>query len=135
VLNGAVRQAHYDISGFGSYLRTAAENSFSATTWKVSANWEPVDWLRLRATQSRDIRAPNFAELFLASASSFAPVTNPFVLTPAGRAHDQLPDHGHRRLADAAAGEGRHDHRGHRVQPGAISSTGSASRSTPTASR
>jgi len=90
-LNGAVRQTHYDITGFGSYLRTAAENSFSATTWKASLNWEPVDWLRLRATQSRDIRAPNFAELFLASASSFAPVTNPFVLTSAGARTTNFP--------------------------------------------
>jgi iron complex outermembrane recepter protein len=90
-LNGAVRQAHYDISGFGSYLRTQTETEFGATTWKVSLNWEPIDWLRVRATQSRDIRAPNFAELFLASASSFAPVTNPFVLTPAGARTTNFP--------------------------------------------
>lgn len=80
-LNGAVRQAHYKTSGFGSYLRAAANNSFDATTWKASLNWEPIDWLRLRATQSRDVRAPNFAELFLASASSFTPVTNRWVLS------------------------------------------------------
>ncbi len=77
-INGAVRQAHYKVSGFGSYLRTSASNSFDATTWKVSVNWQPVDWLRLRGTQSRDVRAPNFAELFLASASSFTPVLNRF---------------------------------------------------------
>jgi outer membrane receptor protein involved in Fe transport len=84
VLNGAIREAFYKISGFGSYLRTAVSNDFSATTWKVSLNWEPSDWLRIRATRSRDIRAPNFAELFLASASSFTPVTNPFVLNAQG---------------------------------------------------
>jgi outer membrane receptor protein involved in Fe transport len=77
-VNGAVRQTWYDISGFGSYLRTDAENSFDALAWKVSANWEPVDWLRFRVSRSRDIRAPNFAELFLASASSFTVLTNPF---------------------------------------------------------
>ncbi|MXP41135.1 TonB-dependent receptor [Altererythrobacter soli] len=77
-LNGAVRYAHYDISGFGSYLRTQTDNSFGATTWKASVMWEPIDMLMLRATRSRDIRAPNFAELFLASASSFAPVVNRF---------------------------------------------------------
>ncbi len=80
-LNGAVRQAHYRVSGFGSYLRASARNSFDATTWKVSLNWEFSDWLRLRATQSHDVRAPNFAELFLASASSFTPVLNRFVLS------------------------------------------------------
>ena len=82
VLNGAVRHAFYETEGFGSYLRAASENSFEATTWKASVNWQPVSWLRLRGTQSHDVRAPNFAELFLASASSFTPVTNPFVLAP-----------------------------------------------------
>jgi len=77
-VNGAVRHTWYDISGFGSYLRTDVENSFDALAWKVSANWEPVDWLRFRVSRSRDIRAPNFAELFLASASSFTILTNPF---------------------------------------------------------
>lgn len=91
ILNGAIRQAHYNISGFGSYLRTQTDTEFDATTWKVSLNWEPVDWLRLRATQSHDVRAPNFAELFLASASSFAPVTNPFVLTPTGGRTTNFP--------------------------------------------
>ena len=77
-VNGAIRQTFYDISGFGSYLRTQAENSFDATAWKLSANWEPTDWLRFRLSRSRDIRAPNFAEMFLASASSFTPISNPF---------------------------------------------------------
>lgn len=78
ILNGAVRYTHYDISGFGSYLRSDTDTSFNATTWKASLIWEPIDILRLRATQSRDIRAPNFADLFLASGSNFAPVVNPF---------------------------------------------------------
>jgi len=77
-LNGAVRQTHYKITGFGSYLRTSVENSFDATAWKLSANWEPTDWLRFRVSRSRDIRAPNFAELFLSSASSFTTVNNLF---------------------------------------------------------
>jgi outer membrane receptor protein involved in Fe transport len=81
-INGAIRQTHYKITGFGSYLRTNTDTSFDATSWKVSLNWEPVSGLRLRGTQSRDIRAPNFADLFLASASSFTPVTNRFSSTP-----------------------------------------------------
>ncbi|BBC72135.1 conserved hypothetical protein [Altererythrobacter sp. B11] len=76
--NAAIRQTHYKITGFGSYLRTQASNSFDATAWKLSANWEPTDWLRFRVSRSRDIRAPNFAELFLSSASSFTVVNNPF---------------------------------------------------------
>lgn len=77
-LNVAARHARYDQDGFGSYLRTNSSNNIDATTWKGSLVWEPVDWLRLRGTRSRDVRAPNFADLYLASASSFAPVLNRF---------------------------------------------------------
>jgi outer membrane receptor protein involved in Fe transport len=77
-LNVAGRHAHYAIDGFGSYLRTSTSTDINANTWKASLSWEPVQWLRLRGTRSRDIRAPNFADLFLASASSFAPVINRF---------------------------------------------------------
>ncbi|MBT2187326.1 TonB-dependent receptor plug domain-containing protein [Sphingobium nicotianae] len=77
-LDGAARVTRYDIQGFGSYLRAAASNAFTRATWKISGLWEPVDWLRLRVTQSHDIRAPNFAELFLASAGAFTPITNRF---------------------------------------------------------
>ncbi|MEN7536758.1 TonB-dependent receptor plug domain-containing protein [Aurantiacibacter flavus] len=76
--NAAIRQTHYQIDGFGSYLRTNVSNSFDATAWKLSANWEPTDWLRFRLSRSRDIRAPNFAELFLSSASAFSTISNPF---------------------------------------------------------
>jgi outer membrane receptor protein involved in Fe transport len=78
-LNAAVRRTRYEISGFGGYNQADASNSFNATTWKVGMVWEPVDWARLRFTISRDIRAPNFAELFLASASSFTSVQNRFL--------------------------------------------------------
>lgn len=50
-LNGAVRLTDYSTSG-------------SVTTWKVGANASPLDWLRLRGTRSRDIRAPNIFELY-----------------------------------------------------------------------
>jgi len=78
LLNGAVRFTNYDISGFGSYLRTNTKSSFDATAWKASLVWDPISAIRLRVTQSRDIRAPNFADLFLASASAFTAITNRF---------------------------------------------------------
>ena len=34
------------------------------TTWKISGFWDPVDWLRVRGSQSRDSRAANFRELY-----------------------------------------------------------------------
>jgi iron complex outermembrane receptor protein len=78
-LNVAGRHARYDFEGFGSYLRTSTSNKIDATTWKASLTWEPVEWLRLRGTRSRDVRAPNFADLYLASASNFGSVSNRFV--------------------------------------------------------
>ena len=33
-------------------------------TWKVIGIWDPVDWLRVRGSQSRDSRAANFRELY-----------------------------------------------------------------------
>ncbi|MBO9579425.1 MAG: TonB-dependent receptor [Sphingobium sp.] len=77
-IDGAVRLTHYDIKGFGSYLRVNSENKFTRGTWKLSGQWEPIDGVRVRVTQSHDIRAPNFAELYLASASAFTVVTNRF---------------------------------------------------------
>lgn len=49
--NGAVRYTDYSLSG-------------SVTTWKLGMNYIPVRGVRFRATRSRDIRAPNLAELF-----------------------------------------------------------------------
>jgi iron complex outermembrane receptor protein len=50
-LNAALRETHYNTSGW-------------VTTWKAGALWDVVDAFRLRATRSRDIRAPNMDELF-----------------------------------------------------------------------
>lgn len=63
--NGAVRATDYSTSGY-------------VTTWKVGATWQPIDDIRLRATQSRDIRAPNLNELFQAGTSSTDTVRDPF---------------------------------------------------------
>jgi outer membrane receptor protein involved in Fe transport len=54
--NGAVRYTDYSISG-------------TVTTWKGGLTWTPFDDLRLRAVQSRDIRAPNMTELFAAGST------------------------------------------------------------------
>jgi iron complex outermembrane recepter protein len=50
-VNGAVRLTDYSTSG-------------SVTTWKTGFNYSPVSDVRLRATLSRDIRAPSINELF-----------------------------------------------------------------------
>jgi iron complex outermembrane receptor protein len=79
VLNAAARRTRYEIAGVGGFNQAASSNDIGATTWKVGLLWDPADWLRFRVTRSRDIRAPNFNELFQASASTFASVINRFV--------------------------------------------------------
>jgi len=60
--NFAARISRYDNQGrFGTTGESRTNNLF---TWKIQGLWDPVDWLRVRATQSRDARAPNFRELY-----------------------------------------------------------------------
>lgn len=56
--NAGVRATDYSVSGY-------------VTTWKAGVTWSPIDDLRIRATRSRDIRAPNMQELFAGQSSSF----------------------------------------------------------------
>ncbi|WP_439533045.1 TonB-dependent receptor domain-containing protein [Polymorphobacter sp.] len=56
-INGAARVTDYSTSG-------------TVTTWKVGVTSELNDSIRLRATYSRDIRAPNLNELFSAGIST-----------------------------------------------------------------
>jgi outer membrane receptor protein involved in Fe transport len=49
--NGAVRETGYSTAG----------NTF---TWKAGLTWDVDDDVRVRATRSRDVRAPNLSELF-----------------------------------------------------------------------
>lgn len=54
--NGAVRYTDYSTSG-------------EVTTWKAGATWTPIQDVRFRFTQSRDIRAPGLGELYNRGAS------------------------------------------------------------------
>jgi iron complex outermembrane receptor protein len=69
--NGAVRRTHYDRNG------SAGSSDVNTTTWKYGLVWEPVQMLRLRATKSRDIRAPNVSELFGPNTTAFSILTDP----------------------------------------------------------
>ncbi len=64
-VNLAGRHTHYDTSG-------------DANTWKVGVVWQPVPDLRLRASRSRDIRAPNINELFSAGRQSNGNISDNF---------------------------------------------------------
>lgn len=63
-VNGAVRVTDYSTSG-------------SVTTWKLGVLSDVVDGLRLRATLSRDIRAPNLNELFSTGLSTLSSAVDP----------------------------------------------------------
>jgi outer membrane receptor protein involved in Fe transport len=63
-LNGAVRGTHYSTSGY-------------VTTWKAGVTFEPIPDIRLRATRSRDIRAPNLGELFTAGSTRINVLIDP----------------------------------------------------------
>jgi outer membrane receptor protein involved in Fe transport len=56
-LNAAVRATGYSNSGY-------------VTTWKVGATWTPIDDITVRATRSRDIRAPNLNDLYNAGSTT-----------------------------------------------------------------
>ncbi|WP_327466563.1 TonB-dependent receptor plug domain-containing protein [Sphingopyxis sp.] len=63
-LNGAVRYTDYSTSG-------------GVATWKLGLVYEPVDGLRFRGSRSRDIRAPNIAELYSGAVQGINNVTDP----------------------------------------------------------
>jgi outer membrane receptor protein involved in Fe transport len=51
--------------------------SGGVNTWKASLNYSPVQSVRLRATRSRDIRAPNVAELFTGARQGIGTARDP----------------------------------------------------------
>ena len=51
-INAAARQTHYELSGFGSFMRTSSSKNINATAWKGSLVWDPTEWVKLRATRS-----------------------------------------------------------------------------------
>jgi outer membrane receptor protein involved in Fe transport len=71
-LNLAGRYTHYTTSG-------------DVETWKVGGTWDtPLDGLRLRALQSRDVRAPNLAELYAGARVNNGQAIDPFTIPGLG---------------------------------------------------
>ena len=62
----AWRATNYSVSGY-------------VNTWKVSMSYTPVDDIRVRATLSRDIRAPNLGEFYTKGSTSTSSYTDPFM--------------------------------------------------------
>jgi len=89
-LDGAVRGTRNKNEGtLGNGAGQSRTREF--VTWKVSGFWDATDWLRVRATRSRDVRAAQFRELFETRdpfvGPPFGVVNNPF---PGGGANDSI---------------------------------------------
>ncbi len=65
-VNAAARYTEYHVGGIDPTSTDGASTkaSFSASTWKVGAEWQVIDDLKIRASRSRDIRAPTLWDLF-----------------------------------------------------------------------
>jgi len=66
-VNLAARESRYDnkaLYGIDVVNGVQPEFTHNLFTWKAQAEWDPVNWMRIRGSQSRDARAPNFRELY-----------------------------------------------------------------------
>jgi outer membrane receptor protein involved in Fe transport len=63
-INAAARYTEYNVGGTDPISTAAVDRRFSASTWKLGAEWQVNDAIRFRATRSRDIRAPTLWDLF-----------------------------------------------------------------------
>lgn len=61
-----------------AFRGTEYSNSGYVQTWKAGLSYTPIDDIRIRATRSRDIRAPNLVELFQPGLTRTLGTTDPF---------------------------------------------------------
>ena len=60
----AARRSEYrSTAGIGTGI-SGQTFDYDIDTWKLNGTWAVSDWLSVRASESRDIRAPNFRELY-----------------------------------------------------------------------
>ena len=78
-LDGAARITDYDTSG-------------TVTTSKYGIVYEPGSWLRLRASRSRDIRAPNVNELYQPLTTAFQTIDGALTPTVSGGNTNLVPE-------------------------------------------
>lgn len=92
LLSGRTMAQDLDLSAAFRY--TDYETSGGVETWKVGTTWTPISSLRLRATLSRDIRAPSISELFQEQNFGLITTLNPWTNVPNqhGRTQTGNPD-------------------------------------------
>ena len=64
-LNGAVRYSSYNNKGGAGTTGEISPRHRHVINWKFPTVFEPFDWMRLRLTRSRDLRAAGYRDLFL----------------------------------------------------------------------
>lgn len=64
VLNLALRKSDYEHTAGAGTPRPGARYSHDFSTYRIGGGWQIVPALRFRFTQSSDLRAPNFRELY-----------------------------------------------------------------------
>jgi iron complex outermembrane receptor protein len=62
VLNAAARHTWYDTED--ELNSENPDSRVDVDTWKLALVWDPLDWLRIRGSHSRDMRAAGFRELY-----------------------------------------------------------------------
>jgi outer membrane receptor protein involved in Fe transport len=77
--NLAGRYTQYHTGGLDPTSTTGAtrNSSFSASTWKLGAEWQVIDDLKFRASRSRDIRAPTLWDLYQGPVTTTSGVLDP----------------------------------------------------------
>ncbi|HVW74299.1 MAG TPA: TonB-dependent receptor [Rhizomicrobium sp.] len=75
-VNGAARYTRYDVGGLNPTASGRVKADFSAATWKLGADWQVIDALKLHATRSRDIRAPTLWDLFQGPVTSTSGISD-----------------------------------------------------------
>ena len=83
-INAAYREATYDTTDLVGNGGTASRD---LAMHKVSVVWDTTNWLRIRGSKSRDVRAPGFRELFWsltqpAGTDFFGSTQNPWIPAP-----------------------------------------------------
>jgi iron complex outermembrane receptor protein len=63
-VGAAARYTQYNVAGLDPASGAGVKTRFSASTWKLGAEWHLDDDLKLRGAVSRDIRAPTLWDLF-----------------------------------------------------------------------
>jgi len=93
--DGAVRETNNTNTNQTIGAATDGESvTHNIPSWKLSGIWDLTDWVRIRGTRSRDVRAAGFRELYesyaVTAGGPFGTISNPAPLKPGEPATYQI---------------------------------------------